>query len=315
MQLSRLTAVMLVLLLAGAGSADAERRAPSKAEQRMSFSGHAEEAPAPASDCARDTTGDTVSFESLDDLDAPEGDIVHWCATYGDALVLRLRTAAPIDPYTDARWRGFTLASWQIDVDDDGSADFQVEYAYGPELAVRVYRTIGDFEERCVVDARYEDGELITGAIARACIGGRLALAVSANLLLDTDPADEKAPLSLDETAFDVHVQGAPAAPGVPNRDARRLAGADRYATAAAVSREAFPDGALIVYLVRADSVADLAATSALALKSPVLPVPPCGQLPAVIAAEIQRLAPMEVVAVGGVDAICEDMVLQASAA
>lgn len=98
------------------------------------------------------------------------------------------------------------------------------------------------------------------------------------------------------------------------NRTTRRLAGPDRFATAVAISADAFPQGAPVVYLARADAFADALAASSLS-RGPVLLVPACGSLPAVVGQEIARLNPTEVVALGGPAAICDDMLTQAAAA
>lgn len=93
-------------------------------------------------------------------------------------------------------------------------------------------------------------------------------------------------------------------------RDLGRIAGNDRYTTAVAISQEAFPDGARAVYLARADGFADALAGSALANRGPVLLVPQCGAVPEAVIAEVNRLQPLEVQALGGPGAVC-DAVLQ----
>ena len=93
-------------------------------------------------------------------------------------------------------------------------------------------------------------------------------------------------------------------------RDLRRLAGTSRFDTAVAISKEAFPTGARALYLARADSFADALAGSSLTDKGPILLVPKCGTVPSAIIAEANRLKPLEVVALGGTGAVC-DQVLQ----
>ena len=92
---------------------------------------------------------------------------------------------------------------------------------------------------------------------------------------------------------------------------ARRLAGADRYETAVAISTRAFPGSAPVVYLVPQDVSPDALAASSLS-DGPVLVVPRCGDLPEAVTAEIQRLGPDEVIALGGESAVCDDIVRQA---
>lgn len=105
-----------------------------------------------------------------------------------------------------------------------------------------------------------------------------------------------------------------PSEPAPAARTTSRLAGADRFATSAAISREAFPDGSATVYLARSDDPADALSASALP-GGPVLVVPSCGTLPAPIAAEIRRLGATRVTALGGPGAVCDDLLAQAAAA
>lgn len=92
-----------------------------------------------------------------------------------------------------------------------------------------------------------------------------------------------------------------------------RLAGGSRVETAVAVARAAFPSGARAVYLVRADVPADALAAGALT-DGPVLLVPSCGALPPVVRDEIARVAPDQVVALGGTAAVCESLLAEAAA-
>lgn len=91
-----------------------------------------------------------------------------------------------------------------------------------------------------------------------------------------------------------------------------RLAGANRYETATAVSRRVFPDGADTVYLAQADLLVDAQSAGALT-DGPVLLVPPCDRMPSVVTAEIERLDPSTVVALGGPVSICDDTLTRAA--
>ena len=95
--------------------------------------------------------------------------------------------------------------------------------------------------------------------------------------------------------------------------EASRLAGATRVDTAVAISQAAFPLSADTVYLARADVFADALAAGALT-DGPILLVPSCGEVPTEVAAEIARLEPLEVVALGGESAVCSGL-LEAAAA
>lgn len=86
-----------------------------------------------------------------------------------------------------------------------------------------------------------------------------------------------------------------------------RLAGAERFTTAVAVSRHAHPDGAATLYLVGADGVADaLAASTAVAARDAALLPVGRDDVPGPVADEIERLAPDRVYVVGGPSAVSE---------
>ncbi len=82
-----------------------------------------------------------------------------------------------------------------------------------------------------------------------------------------------------------------------------RYAGADRFATAAAVSAHTFPAGCgCTVYVVTAYDFADAIAAAAAAgtIRGPVLLVDPTLPINPATAAELTRLAPSQIVVVGG---------------
>lgn len=101
--------------------------------------------------------------------------------------------------------------------------------------------------------------------------------------------------------------------PAPAARESGRLAGPDRFATAVAISQAAFPQGAAVAYLARADEFADALAAGSLT-DGPILLVPSCGEVPQVVADEIRRLDPARVVALGGTVAV-GDAVLNAAVA
>jgi hypothetical protein len=100
--------------------------------------------------------------------------------------------------------------------------------------------------------------------------------------------------------------------PGTPSRATSRIAGSDRFETAVEISKRVFPQGAPVVYLARSDDYPDALAAKSLT-DGPILLVPSCGSLPPVVAAEIRRLDPDRVTALGGTAAVCND-VLRAAA-
>jgi putative cell wall-binding protein len=97
-----------------------------------------------------------------------------------------------------------------------------------------------------------------------------------------------------------------------PPRQTGRLAGVDRFGTAAAIARFQFPDGAEEVYVARADDFPDALAAGVLDA-GPVLLVPSCGDIPVEVADVIHELDPQRVFALGGTRAVCEHMLRQAA--
>jgi subtilisin family serine protease len=99
-------------------------------------------------------------------------------------------------------------------------------------------------------------------------------------------------------------------------RPSARLAGVDRYATAAALSANAYPSGAATVYLARGDvfSPDALAAGPAAShVGGPVLLTKPC-ELPSATESEIDRLKASTVVVLGGANAVCDDVLAAVAA-
>jgi putative cell wall-binding protein len=90
----------------------------------------------------------------------------------------------------------------------------------------------------------------------------------------------------------------------------RRLAGTDRYATAAALSADSFGPGVGVVHVVDGHAVADglVAGAAAAMTGGPVLLVDG-GTVPTATRAELERLAPARIVVVGGAAAVPEDVV------
>ena len=94
-----------------------------------------------------------------------------------------------------------------------------------------------------------------------------------------------------------------------------RLAGTDRYGSAVAISRYEFADASTVrsVYLARGDIYADALTAGSLA-DGPVLLIRGgCGLVPAVVMAEIARVSPDRVVALGGPGSVCDTQLLEAA--
>jgi len=95
--------------------------------------------------------------------------------------------------------------------------------------------------------------------------------------------------------------------------DVARWQGGDRYGTAAAISKASYPNGAVNVYLATGTAFPDALAGSALAAVAggPLLLTDP-KSLPAATSAEITRLHPSAIIALGGTSAV-SDSVLDAA--
>ena len=94
-----------------------------------------------------------------------------------------------------------------------------------------------------------------------------------------------------------------------------RVSGADRYATAAAISRSAFPSGSDVVYVATGDNYPDALAAGAAAanVRAPILLVRR-GGIPAPTLTELKRLDPARIIVVGGTGAIGSGVASQLAA-
>ncbi len=103
-----------------------------------------------------------------------------------------------------------------------------------------------------------------------------------------------------------------PGGGGTDLTDVTRLAGADRYATAAAISRARFGAGVPAAYIATGTTFPDALAGAAAAAQAgaPVLLVRP-NELPAATATELVRLRPGRIVVLGGASAVSPGVAAQ----
>lgn len=152
---------------------------------------------------------------------------------------------------------------------------------------------------------------------ADALAGGPVAARAAAPILLvrpDAVPEETAAELDrLGPARIDVLGGDAAISEGVLDAlrahagDVRRLSGADRYATAVAVTGDAF-EAAGRVFLATGEGFADALAgvPAAAAAEAPIL-LTRTACMPDVVRAEIERLAPEELVVLGGPAAVSDD--------
>jgi putative cell wall-binding protein len=92
-------------------------------------------------------------------------------------------------------------------------------------------------------------------------------------------------------------------------RRPRRIAGGDRFATAAAIAEHAYPDGTAEVYLASGTAFPDaLAASTALEARAAALLLVTARTLPAATARALDRLAPTRIAVLGGRGAVGEEV-------
>lgn len=104
-------------------------------------------------------------------------------------------------------------------------------------------------------------------------------------------------------------------APDAPQDTPPRIAGENRYATAAAVSASFWQPGeATTVYIANGQTFAD-AVSAGPSVDGPILLVPTGDTVPAVTLAEIARLAPVTIVGIGGPSAVSDAQLTAAQAA
>lgn len=149
-------------------------------------------------------------------------------------------------------------------------------------------------------------GVLSSGLAVQAASSGPVHEVVSTTLGVTAAPATASATTAAPTTTADEGTVLGPA--GVVGATVQRLGGADRYASAVAISTHRYPSPASpdVVYLAHGGVFVDALAAGALT-DGPVLLVrPACGSVPVPVMAEVRRLDPARVVALGGTSAVCE---------
>jgi len=265
--------------------------------QRSVASADAETVTAQGGGCFADPTRDATPS------DLARADISQFCAQHDGRTITVSALPVEVAPPDDPAWGGMTGVGWALDTNGDGMPEFDVILLQG-EFAV--YDS-GD-NLRCEGTPTVS-ATSYSGTFPVSCIGGASSFRVQAFLAYDSNPLDMNAEIYEDITAWAGPVVGDTG--GVTLRTSR-LAGETRYETAVEISQHAFPDSAAIVYVARADAYADALAGGTLT-RGPILLVPKCGTVPQVVRDEIRRLAPSEIIALGGDAAVCDDVLAQVS--
>jgi len=237
-------------------------------------------------ECVGEPSALTVQATAFWDVDAPGENLPDYVDTAPDATTV---TVPRSEPQPTARVAG----------DDRIGTAVEISRAQFPDGAPTAYLASSTAFADAVAAGALVDGPILlvedcAPSIARAVATELDRLGVDRVVALGgPDALCERA---LDDAAGE-------------DREADRLAGRDRFATALAISAERYDGDADVqsVYLARADDAADSVAAGGLE-DGPVLLVPSCGELPDGVADEVGRLEPDRVVALGSQGAVCDGL-------
>jgi putative cell wall-binding protein len=169
-----------------------------------------------------------------------------------------------------------------------------------PNGASRVYLATGQNFPDALAASSLSDGPILlvpsTGPVPSTVLA-----AVSA--LNPNDVVALGGPASVSDAVLAATASGRPAS---------RLAGPDRYSTAARIAQAAFPSGSTRAYLASGTSFAD-ALSAGSVQDGPVLLVPRNGDLPSSVSDALSALGVRDVVVIGGPNAIAASVAAQAS--
>ena len=252
--------------------------------------------------CNDDVTGDAGD---------PRSDITRLCTDYiSNGLWFEVAIDEPTNPST---WSGITGGIHHIDVDNNLEDDYLA--FHGNSASGYTWRVRDDdtFDVVCEGSAIYSS-PYYRLTVPLGCIENSTSVNYYTFFTYD-DPTDANfGDFAPDEgqEPYDPNPDPPPSPPSPGMRETSRLAGADRFATAVAISQAQFPNGADIVYLARADAFPDALAGGTLT-NGPILLVHQCDTVPQVVMNEITRLNPRSVVALGGSAAVCDAVLSQAA--
>lgn len=255
-------------------------------------------------------------------VDRPDADLLRYSVTADEReLAFTAEVAAPLAPGE----LGVASVSWVVAPANLSGVEDVAGVATLTTILGQTSAFLVGVQGQQVVICEGEASTLgATYAAARfptACadLEGELASAAEIAVSETTTSADEPIRVASD-TAPDRPSEAAlvvngplaidPAGPRTPVR----LADGDRFGTAIEVSAYQFPAGAPVVYLARADAAPDALAGGTLD-DGPTLLVPTCDELPVDVREEIERLRPVQVVALGGPLAVCDEVLAAATAA
>ncbi len=244
--------------------------------------------------------GAHTSCVTDDDGDAPAGyDIGEMCVSGGDEDPAEF--SAFLDSLADDVTIVWDAGAWAI--------------SHGPDGTITV--TVLDSATDCPDAAATVDGSLVEVTVPGTCIPNGLAEVVGQTYDAEAALQDETGPAVGGIENEAAEGEGGHGGHGgeMPADGFTRIAGGSRIETAVAISADAWADGAPAVLLANADNPVDALPASRARYEGPILYVPACGELPAVVAEEIARLQPADIIVLGGATAVCDDIATAAVAA
>ena len=149
-----------------------------------------------------DPAGDTFVDGTQDPIKEGRADIVRSRAVYEpDRITFVVQVDEPSDPSQDERWAGdSTFASWAVDTNGDGTADFDVQYYIdnGTYGAVVSKPGAAEPEVVCEVGTATYGPEGYSVTIPPSCLGDPASFQYRVTMFYDTNPKDENADVASD---------------------------------------------------------------------------------------------------------------------
>lgn len=287
-----------------------------------------------ASHCFTDISDDTARLDPAEEQQSrfevfPRADILRYCVGLtSESLTLSMDVSAPTNPLQDEAWQPGARESavnntgplWIVAEGPGGRRGHNIFFGVSQGLiTVSVFRFDRDHEvdeEEVVCEGTGSfEASAYVATVPADCLERPESVMTSVTmyyypvahapypLFADSSPSDNSFVFN------DVVQRDDPQA-----RRMTRIAGATRVETAVLLSRQVFTDGSGVVYLARADVSAD-AVVAGVVTDGPILLVPACGPLPSSVRSEINRLDPDRITALGGSQAVCQEMLTAAASA
>jgi LPXTG-motif cell wall-anchored protein len=149
-----------------------------------------------------DGVGDVINTLTSSLFDSPAADITQASVEYAPGWIrMKVQLQRAVNPLRDSAWSDQSYVEWALDTTGDGEADYTVEFStedgelYGAVFDARD----PDAKSTCDADsASYSAEEGYTLVLDPACIGSPAKLGYAVAMFLDTNPADDTAPLTAD---------------------------------------------------------------------------------------------------------------------